>query len=138
MECMRIQTTLLTLQPIQAVTGSKAVLMRIRSMQQGCNRMSEKSCSRPLLHSSAPAVTAAAAAPAAVGSAAGGVLAGVADTAKGLLGALMGPFEREGAFDESTAALTGARSIVTVSKHPEGVRIWGCVQHHTRAQAGTC
>lgn len=71
--------------------------------------MSEKSCSCPLFYSSAPAVTVDAAA-AAVGSAAGGVLAGVADTAKGLLGALMGPFEREGAFDESTAALTGAPS----------------------------
>lgn len=75
-----------------------------------------------MLHSSAPAVTAAAAA-AAVGTAAGGVLAGVADTARGLLGALMGPFEREGAFDESTAAFTGLPSFMTDSKHLEGTRI---------------
>jgi hypothetical protein len=45
------------------------------------------------------------------------VLASVADTAKGLLGALMGPFEREGAFDESTAALTGLHSIAADMTH---------------------
>jgi hypothetical protein len=45
----------------------------------------------------------------AVGATAGGVLSSVGDAAKGLLGALLGPFERERAFDESTAALTGKR-----------------------------
>lgn len=35
------------------------------------------------------------------------MLSYVGEAAKGLLGALLGPFEREGAFDESTAALTG-------------------------------
>lgn len=43
----------------------------------------------------------------AVGVTAGGVLSSVGDAAKGLLGALLGPYQREGAFDESTAALTG-------------------------------
>jgi hypothetical protein len=51
--------------------------------------------------------------PLAVGATAGGVLSSVGDAAKGLLGALLGPFEKEGAFDESTAALTGKVSAGT-------------------------
>lgn len=42
-----------------------------------------------------------------MGQTAGGLLAGVGGAAKAVLGGLLGPFEREGAFDEGTAALTG-------------------------------
>lgn len=46
----------------------------------------------------------------AAGAAAGSVLSSVGGAAKALLGNLLGPFEREGAFDESTAAITGGLS----------------------------
>ena len=42
------------------------------------------------------------------GEAAGSVLASVGGAAKALLGGLLGPLEKEGAFDEATAAITGA------------------------------
>lgn len=44
---------------------------------------------------------------ASAGSTAGSLLASVGDAAKALLGGLMGPFEKEGAFEESSAVVTG-------------------------------
>ncbi|KAF8056443.1 Napepld [Scenedesmus sp. PABB004] len=41
------------------------------------------------------------------GAVAGGVLASVGGAAKALLGGLLGPFEKEAAFDEATAVVTG-------------------------------
>jgi hypothetical protein len=45
----------------------------------------------------------------AAGNAAGGLLSSVGGAAKSLLGGLLGPFEREAAFEESSAVVAGER-----------------------------
>lgn len=48
------------------------------------------------------------------GAAAGHLLANVGGAAKALLGGLLGPFEKEGAFQEETAVVTGELMVVVL------------------------